>query len=85
MAEYHTTFTVAAPARIDAPAGIVLATGTPASAGVAEGRLHIDLDDALDASERGAPVVLVRPTTSPADVPAMVRSVAVVTATFQTL
>lgn len=58
----------------------VLATGTAASGGVGTGRLHVDIDDALDATDRGEPVILVRPTTSPADVTAMVRSAAVVTA-----
>ena len=62
------------------PAGsAIVATGTAASAGIGRGRLQVDLDDALDAADRGEPVVLVRTTTSPADVPAMIRSAAIVT------
>ena len=57
----------------------VIAVGTPASAGVGRGRLHVDIDDALDAIDRGEAVVLIRPTTSPADVAAIVRSAAMVT------
>jgi pyruvate,orthophosphate dikinase len=56
----------------------VLARGEPACSGVAAGRLVREDEDAM---VRGAddPVVLVRPTTSPEDVPAMIAAAAVVT------
>ncbi|MFC9763596.1 pyruvate, phosphate dikinase [Rhodococcus jostii] len=57
----------------------VLATGTAAGPGVAVGRAVSDLDQALDLAAAGTPVVLVRPSTAPDDVPAMFESVAVVT------
>ena len=58
-----------------------LAAGDPGSPGTGRGRLHVDVDDALDAIDAGHAVVLVVEATSPADVPAMIRSAAVVTAT----
>ena len=62
------------------PAGsIVIAEGQPASAGVGRGQVHVDVDDALDAHERGESVVLVLETSAPADMTAMVRSAAVLT------
>ena len=62
------------------PAGsTVIAEGQPASAGVGRGRLHVDVDDALDAVDRGEPVVLALETSAPADMTAMVRSAAVLT------
>ena len=57
----------------------VLARGTSAGPGVAVGRVYTDTDEACDAAARGENVVLVRPSTSPDDVPAMFDSVAVVT------
>ncbi|MGF6883711.1 pyruvate,orthophosphate dikinase [Nocardia sp. GAS34] len=62
--------------RTDLP---VLATGTAAGLGVAVGQAVDDIDRALELAARGVPVVLVRPSTSPADVPAMFESIAVVT------
>ena len=74
------TFDLVVPMTPPLPAGAtIVAVGTPASAGTARGRVHVDVDDALDAVDRGETVVLVRATTSPADVAAMVRSAAVVT------
>ncbi|MEM8707356.1 MAG: PEP-utilizing enzyme [Actinomycetota bacterium] len=62
------------------PAGsLVIAEGQPASAGVGRGRVFVDVDDALDAGDRGEPVVLVLETSAPADMTAMVRSAAVLT------
>ena len=46
----------------------VLVTGVPACPGVAVGRAYTDVQAALDAADRGEQVILVRPTTSPADV-----------------
>ncbi|MEJ2863815.1 pyruvate, phosphate dikinase [Actinomycetospora flava] len=57
---------------------VVLARGTAAGPGVAAGLVVTDPDDALDADEDAA-IVLVRPHTAPDDVPAMYASVAVVT------
>lgn len=57
----------------------VLATGTGASPGVATGVVYTDTDEACDAAAEGVGVVLVRPSTSPVDVPAMFESLAVVT------
>ncbi|HEU0190158.1 MAG TPA: PEP/pyruvate-binding domain-containing protein [Mycobacterium sp.] len=57
----------------------VLATGTPASPGSATGRAYADVDAALDAADRGESVILLRPTTSPDDVPAMFAARGVVT------
>ncbi|HTX08726.1 MAG TPA: pyruvate, phosphate dikinase [Solirubrobacteraceae bacterium] len=56
----------------------VLARGTPACPGVSSGRAAPDAR-AGSGSGEGGPVVLVRPTTSPEDVDAMVEAVAVVT------
>jgi pyruvate,orthophosphate dikinase len=71
----------------DVAAGaVVLARGEPACPGVAAGRVVRDAGDVVgdpgeEAASRGAdgPVVLVRPTTSPEDVPAMITAAAVVT------
>ncbi|QSE91498.1 pyruvate, phosphate dikinase [Rhodococcus pseudokoreensis] len=57
----------------------VLAGGLGAGPGVAVGQAVSDLDQALDLAAAGTPVVLVRPSTAPDDVPAMFESVAVVT------
>ena len=55
-----------------------LATGLPAAPGVATGRAVSDLDDAVDAADR-EPIVLVRTTTSPADIAGMLACSAVIT------
>ena len=57
----------------------VLATGTGAGPGVATGVVYTDTEEACAAAAEGVSVVLVRPSTSPVDVPAMFESVAVVT------
>ncbi|QQZ14368.1 MULTISPECIES: pyruvate, phosphate dikinase [Rhodococcus] len=57
----------------------VLASGLGAGPGVAVGQAVSDIDEALDLAAAGTPVVLVRPSTAPDDVPAMFESVAVVT------
>ena len=49
----------------------VIATGLGASPGAAVGRVYFTADDAVDASERGEKVVLVRNETSPEDVHGM--------------
>ncbi|MFT4042585.1 MAG: pyruvate, phosphate dikinase [Gordonia sp. (in: high G+C Gram-positive bacteria)] len=57
----------------------VLARGVGAGPGAASGVVFTDTDAAAQAAAAGTPVVLVRRSTSPADVPAMFESVAVVT------
>ncbi|GAB85417.1 pyruvate, phosphate dikinase [Gordonia westfalica] len=57
----------------------LLASGTGAGPGAAVGVVYTDTDAACIAAAEGERVVLVRPSTSPADVPAMFDSVAVVT------
>ncbi|MBY4572718.1 pyruvate, phosphate dikinase [Gordonia paraffinivorans] len=57
----------------------VLATGIGAGPGAAVGQAVTDVDEARALAEAGTPVVLVRPSTAPDDVPAMFESVAVVT------
>jgi pyruvate, orthophosphate dikinase len=69
---------LAATGGVDAGADAV-ATGLGASPGVAVGVAVSDLDQAMELASAGTPVVLVRPTTAPEDVPAMFDSVAVVT------
>ncbi len=49
----------------------VIATGLPASPGAAVGHAYFSADEAVEASERGEPVVLVRAETSPEDVHGM--------------
>jgi pyruvate,orthophosphate dikinase len=61
----------------DAP---VLARGLPASPGAAVGQVVLDRDTAVAWAEQGRQVVLVRPETSPDDMPGMVAAVAIVTA-----
>ena len=56
----------------------ILARGEPACPGVAAGRVVKEWDDS-PVGESGDPIALVRPTTSPEDVPAMIAAVAVVT------
>jgi pyruvate,orthophosphate dikinase len=50
------------------------ASGIGVSPGLGHGELHVDVDDALDSIEAGRPVVLALETSSPADVPAMIRA-----------
>jgi len=57
----------------------LLATGLPASPGIASGTAYIDIDDALDAADAGEDVILVRTSTSPDDVAGMMASRAIVT------
>jgi pyruvate,orthophosphate dikinase len=56
-----------------------LATGLPASPGVASGKAYTDIDAALDAADASEDVVLVRPSTSPDDVAGMIAARAIVT------
>ena len=58
----------------------VLARGLGASPGAAVGRVYLTADDALAASERGEPVVLVRSETSPEDVHGMLAAEGILTA-----
>jgi pyruvate, orthophosphate dikinase len=60
-------------------AATLLATGVPASPGVASGTAHTDVDAALDAADEGEDVILVRTSTSPDDVAGMLAARAVVT------
>jgi pyruvate,orthophosphate dikinase len=62
----------------DAP---VLATGLPASPGVACGEIATTPDAAVEAAEAGRTVILVRAQTSPDDVHGMARSAGILTAT----
>ncbi|WP_237570670.1 pyruvate, phosphate dikinase [Mycolicibacterium lacusdiani] len=57
----------------------LLATGLPASPGVASGLACTTSDAAVDASDAGQDVILVRPTTSPDDMAGMVAARGVVT------
>jgi pyruvate, orthophosphate dikinase len=60
--------------------GKVLATGLAASPGAAVGRVYFTADDALDASDRGEKVILVRNETSPEDVHGMMVAEGILTA-----
>jgi pyruvate,orthophosphate dikinase len=62
----------------DAPAPI--ATGLPASPGVASGEIVVSSDAAEAAAAEGRQVIMVRPETSPEDVRGMARAVGVLTA-----
>ncbi|MDV3124621.1 pyruvate, phosphate dikinase [Mycobacterium sp. 21AC1] len=57
----------------------LLASGLPASPGIASGTAYVDVDDALDAADAGGEVILVRTSTSPDDVAGMMASRAIVT------
>jgi pyruvate,orthophosphate dikinase len=57
----------------------VVATGLGAGPGIAVGLAVSDTERAMELASAGTPVVLVRPTTAPEDMPAMFDSVAVVT------
>lgn len=59
----------------------LLATGLAASPGVASGRAFVDVDDAIDAADRGEDVILVRSATSPEDVHGMLAARGIVTET----
>ncbi|HEY2206007.1 MAG TPA: pyruvate, phosphate dikinase [Pseudonocardia sp.] len=67
--------------RFDAepPAAEVLARGLAASPGAVTGQAAFDADRARALHEEGHDVVLLRPTTSPADLPGVIASVGVVT------
>lgn len=56
-----------------------LATGLPASPGVASGNAYADVDTALDAADEGEDVILVRTSTNPDDVAGMIAAKAIVT------
>lgn len=58
-----------------------LASGLPASPGVAVGELCTDADEAARRAAEGRAVVLVRPATTPADVHGMIAAVGLVTTT----
>lgn len=62
--------------RLAAP---LLAKGLPASPGVVSGTAYRDIDEAIDAAESGQDVILVRPSTSPEDVQAMMAARGIVT------
>ncbi len=62
--------------RLAAP---LLAHGLPACPGVVSGTAYSDVDEALDAADRGEEVVLVRPFTSPDDVQGMLAAAGIVT------
>lgn len=63
--------------RLAAP---LLATGLPACPGVASGKAYTDVDEALDAVDRGERVILVRDHTRPEDVSGMLAAQGIVTA-----
>ncbi len=60
--------------------GEVLCKGLGASPGAAVGRVYFTADDAVDADERGEPVMLVRSETSPEDIHGMLVSQGILTA-----
>ncbi|EDE9895202.1 pyruvate, phosphate dikinase, partial [Listeria monocytogenes] len=60
--------------------GQVIATGLPASPGAATGQIFFEAKEAVQAAERGIPVILVRNETSPEDIEGMARSNAILTA-----
>jgi pyruvate,orthophosphate dikinase len=69
-----------APVFADAPADdSVLARGLAASPGAAIGKAALDPERACRLRDAGEDVILVRPTTSPADLPGVIASVGVVT------
>jgi pyruvate,orthophosphate dikinase len=61
------------------PAGALLARGLAASPGAVTGRAAFDAERAQRLGADGVDVVLLRPTTSPADLPGVIASVGVVT------
>ncbi|MEG7713861.1 pyruvate, phosphate dikinase [Listeria monocytogenes] len=60
--------------------GQVIATGLPASPGAATGQIFFAAKEAVQATERGIPVILVRNETSPEDIEGMALSNAILTA-----
>jgi pyruvate,orthophosphate dikinase len=62
--------------RLTAP---LLAKGLPACPGVASGRAYTDVDEAMDAADRGEQVILVRDYTRPEDVSGMLAAQGIVT------
>ncbi|WP_425518563.1 pyruvate, phosphate dikinase [Mycobacterium spongiae] len=60
-------------------AATLLAKGLPACPGVASGRAYADVDEAIDAADRGEQVILVRDHTRPEDVSGMLAARAIVT------
>ena len=56
-----------------------MAKGLPACPGVVTGTAYADLDEALDAADRGEPVILVRDHTRPEDVLGMLAAQGIVT------
>jgi pyruvate,orthophosphate dikinase len=60
--------------------GKVLTSGLAASPGAAVGRVYFTADDAVDAADRGEPVILVRNETSPEDVHGMMAAQGILTA-----
>jgi pyruvate,orthophosphate dikinase len=62
--------------RLTAP---LLAKGLPACPGVVSGRACIEVDEALDAANRGEPVILVHNHTRPDDLPGMLAARGIVT------
>jgi pyruvate,orthophosphate dikinase len=71
------------PSEVDAArrGGRLLATGTGACPGQASGILALDPDRARDLAAGGRPVILARPTTSPADLHGMIAAQGIMTAT----
>jgi pyruvate, orthophosphate dikinase len=63
----------------EASAELVIARGLAASPGAAVGRLALDSERAQRLQEQGESVILLRPTTSPADLPGVLASVGLVT------
>ncbi len=61
------------------PGSVPLATGLPASPGLASGEIATTSDAAIALAEAGRPVVLVRSETSPDDVPAMAKAAGLLT------
>jgi len=60
--------------------GLMLAKGLAASPGAAVGKVYFTADDAVNAADRGEPVVLVRSETSPEDVHGMMVAEGILTA-----
>ncbi|MBC2255257.1 pyruvate, phosphate dikinase [Listeria ivanovii] len=58
----------------------VIATGLAASPGAATGQIYFTAKEAVQAADRGIPVILVRNDTSPEDIEGMAKSVAILTA-----
>lgn len=65
----------------DGLTGLLVGRGQPASAGAAVGRIVTTSEAAVEAAARGEKVVLLRPDTSPDDLPGMQAAVAIVTTT----